>query len=112
MTALTEQLGAIVEGREQLAGFDDPAVDELAEQWGRALAEAIVLTAAADARRRGEPVRDGAQSVDDGHWNSTDRQLQLASALNMLRSVRLELNDKSRPVGTIGKAVAEMASGP
>ncbi len=112
MTVLVEQLGAISEGREELAGFHDPAVDELAQQWGRALAEAIVLTAAAAARRRGTPVRDRTRPVDDGQWDSTDRQLQLASALNMLRSARLESVEKPWPAGRIGKAVADMASGP
>ncbi len=112
MSVLTEQLGAIVAGREELAGFHDPAVDELAQQWGRALAEAIVLSAAADAQRRGKPVRDRARPVDDSHWHSADRQLQLASALNMLRSVRLELDDKPWPAARFGMAVTDMDSGP
>jgi hypothetical protein len=112
--ALTEQISAIAESRAELAGFYDPAVEELAQQWGQALTEAIVLTAAADAQRRGEPVpvRSREPSVDDRRWDSTDRQLQLASALNMLRSVGLESCEKPWPVGRIGQAVAGMASGP
>jgi len=114
MTALAHQVSAITEYREKLAGFGDPAVDELADQWGRALAEAIVLTAAADAQRRGKPgpARTRAQSVDDRRWDSPDGQLLLASVLSMLRSAGVELAGKPWPTQEIGKMVAGMGSGP
>jgi hypothetical protein len=107
MTELTRQLRAIAAGREQLAGLHDSVICDLAEQWGQALAEAMVLSAAADAQRRGEPATadPAAQTADDRRWDSIDRQLQLASALGMLRSAGLDSGEQRWPARRRGHRV-------
>lgn len=111
MTELSRQLRAIAAGREQLAGLHDSAIGELAEQWGQALAEAMVLSAAADAQRRGEPATadPAAQTTDDRRWDSIDRQLQLASALGMLRSAGLDSGEQRWPARRRGYRVRRPA---
>lgn len=87
-TALTHQVCAIIEARNRLAAYRDPEIEAVAVEWGRALTEAILLTAAARTHsedRSLPPGRTAEPGVD--MRQEIDRYLRLASALTMWQAV-------------------------